>query len=45
MTLPPSQKVVGPEAVMLGVDGMALTVTVVGAEDDEHPLPFVTVTE
>ena len=41
----PEQKVVGPLALIVGTDGVALTVTRIGAEDDEHPLPFVYVTE
>ena len=32
VTLPPSQKVVGPEGVMVGVGGIGLTVTVVDAD-------------
>jgi hypothetical protein len=43
-TDPPAQNVVGPPAVMVGVDGSALTVTVVGADAVEQPLAFVTVT-
>lgn len=44
VTEPPEQKVVGPPAVMVGVAGVALTVTTVAAEVAEHPDPFVTVT-
>ena len=43
-TLPPEQKVVAPPAVMVGVAGNGLTVTTVGADVAEHPLPLVTVT-
>jgi hypothetical protein len=43
VTLPPAQKVVGPEAVMLAA-GFALTVTAVDADVALQPLPFVTVT-
>jgi len=43
VTLPPVQNVVAPPAVMVGVAGFVLTVTVVAAEVDEHP-PLVTVT-
>jgi hypothetical protein len=32
VTLPPSQKVVGPPAVIVGADGNAFTVTTVAAE-------------
>ena len=41
VTLPPAQKVVGPPAVMLGVAGRGFTVTTVGAEVAEQPLPLV----
>jgi hypothetical protein len=43
VTLPPEQKVVGPEAVIVGVDGKAFTVTTV-ADDGKlwHPFEFVT---
>ena len=41
-TLPPAQKVVGPPAEMVGVAGLALTVTTVGAEVAVQPLPLVT---
>jgi hypothetical protein len=44
VTEPPGQNDVGPPAVMTGVDGLALTVTVVGAEVALQPLAFVTVT-
>ena len=44
MTLPPSQKLVGPSAVMLGVAGGGFTVTVVAALVALHPFAFVTVT-
>ena len=44
VTEPPAQKVVGPPAVITGVDGFALTVTVVDAEVALQPLAFVTVT-
>ena len=41
VTLPPSQNVVGPPAVIVGVEGKGFTVTFVGAEVAEHPLPSV----
>jgi hypothetical protein len=44
ITLPPSQKVVGPLAVMVGVAGNGLTVTVVPAEGAEVQPPLVTAT-
>lgn len=44
VTFPPAQKVVGPEAVMVGVAGSGLTVTAVGAEVAEQPEASVTVT-
>jgi hypothetical protein len=44
VTLPPAQKVVGPPAVIVGVAGLALTVTVVAALVALQPLAFVTVT-
>jgi hypothetical protein len=40
----PEQNVVGPLAVIVGVDGFALTVTTVAEEVAEQPAPFVTVT-
>ena len=40
---PPTQKVVGPPAVMLAV-GNGFTVTVVEEEVAEHPFALVTVT-
>jgi hypothetical protein len=43
VTLPPMQKVVGPEAVMVGVAGRALTVTIV-AIDGTLWQPFALVT-
>jgi len=43
VTLPPAQNVVAPPAVIVGVAGFGLTVTVVAVEVDEHP-PLVTVT-
>jgi hypothetical protein len=45
VTLPPAQKVTGPLAVTTGVDGLALTVTVVAADPAVHPLVLETVTE
>jgi len=45
VTLPPVQKVTGPLAVTTGVDGLALTVTVVAADPAVHPLALETVTE
>lgn len=44
VTEPPEQKVVGPPAEMVGVDGLGFIVTTVGAEVAEQPLPFVYVT-
>ena len=44
VTLPPSQNVVGPEAVTVAVGGV-VTVTVVGADVALQPLPSVTVTD
>jgi len=43
VTLPPAQNVVVPPAVIVGVAGFGLTVTVVAVDVDEHP-PLVTVT-
>ena len=43
VTLPPSQNVVGPLAVIVAV-GLLLTVTVVAAEVVLQPFAFVTVT-
>ena len=45
VTLPPWQKVVAPEAVIVGVTGNALTVITVGAEAAELQVPLFTVTE
>ena len=45
VTLPPVQKVVAPEAVMVGVAGNALTVTVVAADTPELQVPLFTETE
>jgi hypothetical protein len=42
MTLPPAQKVNGPEAVTLGAVGVGLTVTTVGAEGAEVQPAVVT---
>ena len=44
ITLPPSQNVVAPEAVIEAV-GAGLTATFVGVEVAEQPLASVTVTE
>ena len=45
VTEPPAQNVVGPEAVIVGVAGKALTVTTVAADAGlKHPLAFVTCT-
>ena len=44
VTEPPSQKVVGPPAVMVGTAGFGFTVTVL-LEVFEHPLASVTCTE
>ena len=44
VTLPPSQKVVDPPAVMVGVAGNGVTVTVVPAEVAEVQPPVVTAT-
>lgn len=45
VTLPPVQNVTGPLAVTIGVEGFALTVTVVAADPAVQPLAFETVTE
>jgi hypothetical protein len=42
VTLPPAQKVVGPDAVITGVAGRGLTVTTVGADVAVQPLASVT---
>jgi hypothetical protein len=43
VTLPPAQNVVGPEAVIVGVAGSALTVTAVAFDGMlRHPLALVT---
>jgi hypothetical protein len=44
VTLPPSQKVVGPDALIVGVTGV-FTVTAVGALVAVQPVPSVIVTE
>ena len=44
VTLPPVQKVVGPPAVIAGVEGFGLTVTVVAALVALQPFALVTVT-
>ena len=44
LTLPPSQKAIGPPAVMVGVAGNGVTVTVVPAEVAEVQPPVVTAT-
>jgi hypothetical protein len=44
VTLPPVQNVVGPPAVIVGVVGFGLTVTVVAAEVAAQPLALDTVT-
>lgn len=44
VTLSPEQKVVGPDAVINGVAGVALTATRVGADVALQPLPLVVVT-
>ena len=42
VTLPPLQKVTGPEAVIVGAGGRALTVTTTGSEAGlRHPAAFV----
>ena len=41
-TDPPEQNVVGPPAVIEGTEGIGLTVTIVGADVDVQPNPFVT---
>ena len=43
-TLPPEQKVVGPLAVIVGVGGMGLTVTVTGIDGGDVQPPDVLVT-
>jgi hypothetical protein len=42
LTLPPAQNVVGPEGVIVGVDGAAFTVTTTGAEAAEVQPDVVT---
>ena len=44
VTLPPSQNVVGPLALIAGAAGFAFTVTVVGFDVALQPFAFVTVT-
>ena len=44
-TLPPEQKLVGPEGVMVGVAGNAFTVTVIVLEGKEVQPPLFTTTE
>jgi hypothetical protein len=44
-TLPPEQKVVGPPAVIVGVGGVGLRVTVTGAEVSEEQFPSFTYTQ
>ena len=45
MTLPPIQNVVGPDGVIVGVGGNALTVTTVAVDGKLwHPLELVTCT-
>ena len=44
-TLPPSQKVIGPLAVIVGVAGKGFTVIVVPAELGETQDPLFTITE
>ena len=43
-TLPPVQKVVAPDAVIAGIGGAGVLVTVVTADDAVHPAKLVTVT-
>jgi hypothetical protein len=45
VTLPPLQKLVGPDAEMAGVGGIGSTWTAVVSETAEQPLPFVKTTE
>ena len=42
-TFPPEQKVVGPPAEMVGVAGIALTVTTVAAETGDGQIPFTNI--
>ena len=42
VTLPPAQNVVGPPEEIVGVGGIGFTVTVVGLDVEEQPLPLVT---
>ena len=44
VTLPPAQKVVALPAVIVGVVGSGFTVTTVGVEVAEQPLPSVNCT-
>jgi hypothetical protein len=45
VTLSPTQKVVGPDAVMVGVAGIGLTVTPTNAEVSEVQFPSSTKTQ
>jgi hypothetical protein len=45
LTLPPVQKVVGPEGVIVGVEGSGFTVTVMAFEGAELQPPLLTTTE
>ena len=44
VTLSPSQKVVGPDAVIVGVTGIGFTVTTVGKETEVQPNALVLLT-
>jgi hypothetical protein len=44
VTCPPWQKVVGPPALIEGVEGRLFTATVIGAEEDVQPLAPAVVT-
>jgi hypothetical protein len=43
-TLPPVQKVVGPDATIVGAAGGGLTCTITGADSTLQPLPSVKTT-
>ena len=44
VTLPPWQKVVAPDAVIVGVTGSALTVITVGTDEADAQTPLLTET-
>ena len=44
-TLPPAQKLVGPDGVIVGVEGNGFTVTVIVLEGADAQPPLLTTTE